>query len=550
MKKTPLALVSSSFCHPRVVLTVVLVLLFLPLFWPLPGALDPAVWPQSDTLRRLLALGGTTAALVGLTLVLCVPAGVLAAVLLERTDLPGKGFFSALLLATLFVPLPLFTSAWQVVLTRLWTVSSGPWTPWTQGILSAAWIHAVAGLPWVVLLAALGLRGVERDLEEDALLLTTPAGVLLHVSLPRCALSIAAAGLWVAVQTATEITVTDVMQVRTVAEEVYTQFVVPEPAGAGDPLGRAVAASLGQVALSVVLVLLLARQAHLLVPAGAVQLRPAVVVPLGRGRWPAALLLGAVVLALTAVPVVALLWRAGLAGLPPAWSPLALGRQIIRTAGSDGGKLAESLLVAAAAGGLCAALALLACSLAREARWLGAGLLVLLALAWAMPGPIIGLGLKGVFRAVLDVTRWPGPLAHLLWYGPSSLPLVWVCVLRFLPFAAALLWPLLRLLPRELFEAARLDGAGPGQELAGIVWPSVWPAYLRTALAVTALSLGEISASKLVSTPGKESYAERVFTQMHYGVTADLAARCLLLLAAILAGALGAWAVGRLSPRR
>ena len=46
------------------------------------------------------------------------------------------------------------------------------------------------------------------------------------------------------------------------------------------------------------------------------------------------------------------------------------------------------------------------------------------------------------------------------------------------------------------------------------------------------LSLGELSAGKLVSTPGLATYAEELFTQMHYGVTNDLAARCLLLLAA------------------
>jgi ABC-type Fe3+ transport system permease subunit len=205
--------------------------------------------------------------------------------------------------------------------------------------------------------------------------------------------------------------------------------------------------------------------------------------------------------------------------------------------------------VAGFSGGVCAGLALLACWLAREARWLAGVLLTLLAITWAMPGPVVGLGLKGVFRTVLDATGWPGPLAHALWYGPSPAPLLWVFVLRFLPFAAALLWPVVRLLPRDLFEAARLDGAGPWQELLAVVWPAVWPAVLRTALAVTVLSLGEISASKLVSTPGEESYAELIFTQMHYGVTADLAARCLLLLAVVVAGTVAVRVVGWLSFR-
>ena len=56
------------------------------------------------------------------------------------------------------------------------------------------------------------------------------------------------------------------------------------------------------------------------------------------------------------------------------------------------------------------------------------------------------------------------------------------------------------------------------------------------AVAVAVLSLGEVSAGKLVSTPGMPSFAETVWVQMHYGVTNNLAASCLLLLATVGAG--------------
>ena len=53
--------------------------------------------------------------------------------------------------------------------------------------------------------------------------------------------------------------------------------------------------------------------------------------------------------------------------------------------------------------------------------------------------------------------------------------------------------------------------------------------------------LGEISASKLVETPGSETFAQVIFDRMHYGVTNDVAALCLVLLGAvILLGAFGA----------
>jgi iron(III) transport system permease protein len=325
----------------RIACLLVLAFLCVALPWAVASGLHPRAWPSADTLHRLIQLGKTTLELVALTLVLTVPFGVVLAILLERSDLPGRRLFSMLLLATLFVPLPLFTSAWQVVLARAWPGET-VWTPWMRGMGSAAWIHAVAGLPWVVLLTTWGLRGVERDLEEEGRLLLGPLGVLWQVTLPRAAGSIAAAGLFVALQTATEITVTDVMQVYTAAEEVYTQFVTPEPGAIGDPLARAVSASLGQMLLSVILVLLLARSADHLIPAGSVQLREPARVPLGCWRWPVALTVGCVVVALTAIPVGALLWRAGLSGAPPSWSAHALARQLARTEAADGSKVVNS----------------------------------------------------------------------------------------------------------------------------------------------------------------------------------------------------------------
>jgi ABC-type Fe3+ transport system permease subunit len=208
--------------------------------------------------------------------------------------------------------------------------------------------------------------------------------------------------------------------------------------------------------------------------------------------------------------------------------------------------LLESLLVAGVAGGGCAALGLVTCWAALGAARFRTAVLVLMAVAWATPGPVIGLGLKGVIDAGLRLTGAPRPLAVALWYGPSYVPVLWVDLIRFFPCAVALLWPAVRLLPRDLRDAARVDGATPGQELRLVVWPLSAPAAGRAALAVAVLSLGELSAGKLVSTPSAPTYAEVVFTQMHYGVTASLAAQCLLLLGVV---ALGCAALAGVSGR-
>jgi iron(III) transport system permease protein len=84
--------------------------------------------------------------------------------------------------------------------------------------------------------------------------------------------------------------------------------------------------------------------------------------------------------------------------------------------------------------------------------------------------------------------------------------------------------------PAELTDAARVDGAAPLGELRHAVWPLSAPAAGRAAAAVAVLALGELSASKLVATPGGGTFAHEVFTRMHYGVANQLAALGLLLL--------------------
>jgi iron(III) transport system permease protein len=547
---------------------VLLLFVGIPLGQPVALLLaEPGSWRAWEDAARLLALSRNTLFLVAGTLAVSLPLGTLAAILLYRTDLPLRGPLRFLVLLTLFVPLPLFTSGWQAVLGSggwlpldFWNPPRDPaagfasggnvWTPWGQGIGSAVWIQAVAALPWVILLVGQGLCWVERELEEDALTAAGPWRVLLSVTLPRCGAAIGMAAVWVALLTATEITVSDVMQVRTFAEEVYTQFVVPEPVqpgeGPGGPLARSLAVTLPFVLTAALVLVGMAGVFERKIPPRDRIASPPLVFRLGRARW--AVWAGSVVVGifLFASPLLSLVWRAGREGVPPAWSWQSVRHHMNLVAQTEGVRLRDSLLVAGGAGGLCAALGLAACWAALETRRFRAGVLVLMALAWSMPGPVLGSGLKATIDQLLSLTHsaW---LRQLLWDGPSSAPVLWVDLIRFFPCAVAVLWPVTRLLPVELRDQARVDGATPGQELFRVVLPLSAAAWFRAALAVAVLALGELSAGKIVSTPDKETYAEAIFVQMHYGVTNDLAARCLWLLAAVAAGGVLTALVGRLT---
>ncbi|HXG10269.1 MAG TPA: ABC transporter permease subunit [Gemmataceae bacterium] len=579
---------------------VLLLVVGVPLALPLADLLSqPSAWRVWSEADRLFLLARNTFLLVAGTLALALPGGILGAILLYRTDLPLRGLLRFLTILTLFVPLPLFASGWQAALgsggwlpVAVWSTPppdapasspTGPtWKPWAQGIGAAAWVHAVAGLPWVVLLVGTGLCWVERELEEDALTAAGPARVLRRVTLRRGAAAIGAAALWVALLTATEITVTDTMIVRTFAEEVYSQFVRPEPgspmASPEQELARAMAVSLPQVVLAGALVLLAVRRWERTLPPPETRTRPPYLFRLGRARWPCLLVVLAAVGGLLVVPLASLVWKAGLGGSPEAWSlqtVLAAVRKVLR---AQERLVADSLLTAGLAGAAAAGLALLACWLATERRWFRLAVLVLAVTAWALPGPLIGIGLKetidrmmnledrivGADRSATAGTTAEGstktqpptdkaslfrPVRKALYEGPSPLPVMWAYLVRFFPFAVALLWPVVRLVPRELRDAARVDGARPAQELRHVVWPLSAAAVVRAGLAAAVLALGELSASKLVATPGSYLFAHEIFTGMHYGITSDLAALCLVLLAWVALGGALVAALGRLLNR-
>jgi ABC-type Fe3+ transport system permease subunit len=128
-----------------------------------------------------------------------------------------------------------------------------------------------------------------------------------------------------------------------------------------------------------------------------------------------------------------------------------------------------------------------------------------------------------------------GPWLVPLFFAPSPAPIIWAHLIRFLPPALFFLWPVVRLIPRELFEAARLEGAGPFAELRYLVWPMTRRATGVIAIAVAALALGEHEAAGRVDTPGWEPFAKLLFDRMHYGVEANVAALSLLLLIGIAA---------------
>ncbi|HUR53751.1 MAG TPA: hypothetical protein VMZ71_06450 [Gemmataceae bacterium] len=507
----------------RVPSVVLAALVVLPLTLPL---LELARHPSGfrsllEAGRQTSLLANTVALALGAVL-LAVPAGTVAAVVLERGRVVGATWVRGAVVVGVFVPLPVCAAAWQAVFGGGLLPDSGGWRPWRQGLLPAIWVHAVAGVPWVVGFVTLALRTTDRRLEDDALLAGGPRAVVRWVLLPRVAVAAVAGGCWVAVQAFAEVAVTDVMMVRTFAEEVYFQLV-----GNPDGVPAAVAVTLPVWVFAAGAAACVFRRADR-VSVHDVGSEPPRPIEFGRGRNAVAtVVLWLGVLVFVGVPLTALVAKIG------SFS------HFLRTARAHGGTLADSFLWSAVAGVIAAAFAVWACWRVR-----GGVLLGVAAVAWLTPAPLVGLGLKqaidillsleDIVLAALGIAPSFPPLRSALYDQPSPLPGIWAAVVRFFPIAVAVVWPVARRVPRELLDSAALDG-GPRAQWRGVFWPRVRPAAVRAAVVVAVLSLGEIVAGKLVQPPGRQSFVQELFNAMHYGADATVAAMCVLQLVVIVA---------------
>lgn len=506
------------------------------------GGLDPtataAVVADTGGLSRPARLALETVLLTSATELLAVPIGVTLAVLLFRTDVWGRRPLLFLLGLAAFVPLPLHATAWLGAFGNAGRMQAIGVKPILVGRFGVAVISALAALPWVVLLSGVGLRLVEPELEEGALLDWPAWRVWLGVTLRRSLGAIAAAALAVAVLASGDMTVTDLLQVRTYAEEAYVRFTL----GNGPASAAAVAVPPLLVLGAMVLLISLALSRH--APRKlASAFERSKTWRLGRWRTPLGVFLVVLVGNIVALPLYSLIWRAGRVGgratlgRPPTWSSEGLVGSLRMAFDESLEPLTTSVTLALGAATLTVALAWALCWLSRTSRPWQAIVLGVVAVTLAAPGPVVGMALLLGYRTV-D------------WIYDTPLIVVFAMSIRALPYAILVLWPFLRGLPSEVFEAASIDGVGPVGQVFRIAIPLSRRASLAAWAVAFVLSLGELPATNLITPPGTQTISLLIWSLLHTGVESHLAAVALVTLATIAAaGVVAVWlvqqAVGR-----
>lgn len=537
---------------------------------------------QANVLASLLS-GLVTALLIGLagervrgllaesiqvvvgTLLVAVPIGLLLGLLIAKTNVPGRRMATWLLVALLPMPLYLHAAAWQAAIGTLgwWTLrnaGSAPVDPLLAGLPGVAWIHGLAAVPWIALIVAAALYAIDRTQEEMALLDASPTKVLRHITLRHAAAGAMIAALWVAVTVAAEMTVTDLLRVRTFAEEIYTQAALGlfnEGAQSGGATLRVQGLLAGTLLLALGGWVALAAASRWFIADDAATGQPWrwQLTSAGRLASPIAwLLLWLLMAMLLIVPIGSLALQAGVdverteAGWHRGWSALKLLSAVGTAPWHFRRELGQSLVlgtvVASTAMLLGTLLGWTLCSVkqVRAGRLLKLGLLAGLATALTLPGPVLGILTIRLLNQPPD-----SPLASLAWWYDRTLLAPWlVQVVRATPIATLIAWPLLASVPRSVLDAAASEGAGSFRRLVTIAAPICWRGLAAGWIAAFAVSVTELPATLLVVPPGTPPVAVRIFSLLHYGVEDRVAGICLMMMGLVLLmTAIAAWLVGR-----
>ena len=505
---------------------------------------------------RLRGLLINSSLLSGGALLISVPVGTLLAVAIAKTSLWGRRVLEGCLIVMLFVPLYVQATAWQA------TIGQGGWLvdkSLLAGWSAAIWIHGVAAIPWVVLFVAATLRKVPRELEEEALQDAASWRVLLRVSLQHALAGIVAAALWITVLCFSEIAVTDLFQVRTFAEEIYTAATLGTLDGltgvpSNEPIDQlevpfVAARELWLGTLAVVLLVSAALAAiWIWVPiTDFVSPSSGWVWRLRRSRW--GLTLGCWLIALVVIgtPLLGLVGKSG-AQITTAegnavreWSAAKATKLVLSSPWEHRREFGWSLAIGGVATVAAVGTAIVLAWAIRTHRLPAGPTALLLALGFAIPGPLLGVWIIRCLNQPTDSWLWP-----LTWcYDRTILAPVLAQFLRTLPLTTLIVGAQFASLPQDVLDSARSEGAGWWRQLSSVALPWCWPAVAASACMAMIVSLGDLAATLLVVPPGVSPLSVRIFGLLHYGAEDRVSALCLMLVLLLSIVVTAAWQLPR-----
>lgn len=450
----------------------------------------------------------------GLSAVFAVVLATVMALLLDRTDLPGRGILRLILLSPLLIPPFVGAIAWTGLLgpsgmvNRVWSERfGGPlWNIYGgDGVVFLLTVHSY---PMAYLIVAAALRRVPGDLEQIARIGgASPVHAMRTVTLPLLRPALLAAFTLTAVSNLADFGIPALIGLPdryvTLSTMVYRYIqsgTVDRPLEVVSTIGIVL---LLLAVLAVVVDRRLSRRSRQLDgPVTAPQL-----LPLGGVRILSGAVAWAVGLALTGLPILAL---ASQALLPAPGVPLTLDNltldSIVAAVTAPGTLVGvqNSLFLAVGAGIVCAVAGLVVGVLTTRTRARdNTSLDLLTMLPQAVPGLVIAVGwlIVGRYTSLFD-TRWVILCAY---------------VTAFLAIVVQAVRAPLSTTPTSLEEAARASGASRLRSLRDVPWAMTVPAATTGGMLVALTAVRELTMSVLLVAPGTQTLGVSIFNLQQAG---------------------------------
>jgi iron(III) transport system permease protein len=498
--------------------------------------------------NRVRGLVRNTSLLVAAVTFISLPIGTAVAFLLARFQLFGRSIVTLGWGAAIFIPIYLQAAAWEA------GFGSQGWfslqqiefhRPLLDGWYGAIWIHAMAAIPWVTVIMFVSFRYPAKRLEEAASLDANSAQIFFTVTLRRSLPGLVLAGLWVGIITATEITVTDMKQIRTFAEEAFMSLVLGE-----DPLDLGMTTLLTGILVGFTLSALAIATTHL-TPRDIDPSQPPAF--LDRQwkelRWPLSVLQLAAFSFFVLFPICNLIYKAGRvvevnAGVKSSFFSISnLCHQYFGAIWEFRVEFFWSTTIGLATAVTTVILAtLLAASGTTRIR--AAIIAFLLGICLATPGPIIGH-----LTVLILNSRYLPPLVYL--YDNTIAAPVIALTIRALPFTTLVLWFASRSISPNTMHSARLDGCTNWQLWWRIIIPQRRWFWLLAFFVAYTTSWNEVGTlSNMVVPPGINLVSKEIFDLIHFGVEDRLAGLCLMTLTyylVVIALLYGSWRISRVA---
>lgn len=436
------------------------------------------------------------------------------ALVLDRTDLPGRSVLRLMLLSPLLIPPFVGAIAWTGLLGPAGMINSF-WTDRFGGPLwniyggdGVVFLLTVHSYPLAYLIISTALRRIPGDLEQAARIAgASPWRALRDVTLPLLRPALLASFTLTAVSNLADFGIPALVGLPeryvTLSTMVYRYIqsgTVDKPLEVVSTIGIAL---LGLAVVAVAVDRVLGRRR--------IQLDGAVtapqLLPLGRGRIPAGVLAWSIGSMLTVLPILALATQALLPapGVPLTWNNLTLTsiEGAITAPGTLVG-IQNSVTLALGAAVICGFLGLAIGVLTTRTRSRdNAGLDLAAMLPQAIPGLVIAVGwlIIGRYTGLFD-TKWIILCAY---------------VMAFLAIVVQAVRAPLSATPTALEEVARSSGASHFRSLWDVPWKMAVPAAVTGGVLVALTAVRELTMSVLLVAPGTQTLGVSIFNLQQAG---------------------------------